>query len=130
MNSNSGLLLIAMSFALASCHSDEVTSEYYDLGEARRAGAFERGWLPPVLPQSSLHIVECNDLDSNLGSGSFDFDPADLKPYLEHVRNNLAAEIEEKDGISVIRISSKETRWILNLPKDGKRASFNSKLLH
>jgi hypothetical protein len=128
MNLRTGLLLITTLF-LASCHSDEVVSEYPDLAEAKRAGAFERGWLPPVLPRSSIRIVESNDLDSNIGDGSFDFDPADLKPYLEQARTELAADTHEVNGVWHITIKSKKSLWKLSLPKNGKRATFNAKLL-
>ena len=51
-----------------------VKTEFSSLQEAKNSGAFERGWLPPILPETTQNIVEINDLDINNGWGNIDYD--------------------------------------------------------
>lgn len=48
---------------------------------ARDAQLFERGWLPDFLPASAANIEISNDLDLNISSGSFDFDPRQYSDF-------------------------------------------------
>lgn len=61
--------LIAMFTVLVLTGCDEVVTRYDTLNDAKFRRAFERGWLPPLLPDSSRTIVERNDLDANIGTG-------------------------------------------------------------
>ena len=65
--------LFAALVALILCACDTVTDHYGTLEEARKDRLFERGWLPDILPVTSVDIVTSNELDLNYSIGSFDF---------------------------------------------------------
>ncbi|MDR6674576.1 hypothetical protein [Xanthomonas sp. 1678] len=46
------------------------------MADARADRLFERGWLPDVLPTSTVRIRTSNNLDLNTSVGEFDFVPA------------------------------------------------------
>ncbi len=78
-----GSAIVLTVFAYQGCRSWERPRAYYvDLQDARFHGAVERGWIPPVLPESARNIQEWHDLDSNEGQIRFQFDPADAQAFL------------------------------------------------
>jgi hypothetical protein len=58
-----GSALVA-ALAVTAC-SDRHESSYLDVAAAQGDGAFERGWLPPLLPRDAASISEIHDLDTN-----------------------------------------------------------------
>lgn len=62
---------------ICGCQQYTVTSRYATLEDAKADGLFERGWLPDVLPSSTIRIRTENDLDINVSEGEFSFDSAD-----------------------------------------------------
>lgn len=58
--------------ALSSC-GPSVKNRYEKLSDARRDNLFEKGWLPDILPPSSINIRVENDLDLNISEGEFSF---------------------------------------------------------
>ncbi len=73
--------ILILALAVAGC-SDTVRTEFATLDAAKQAKAFDRGWLPPLLPDGSTEIVEMNDLDINTGSGSFQYPTGATAHYL------------------------------------------------
>jgi hypothetical protein len=63
-------LLACASILLAGC-GDTVESSYPTLAAAKQD--IERGWIPSVLPTSTVQIRESHDLDTNIGHGAFAF---------------------------------------------------------
>ena len=59
-----GLLIIAYLFTVVGC-SERIESFYETFDDAEKSGAVEKGWIPSVLPKSSVTIKEIHDLDSN-----------------------------------------------------------------
>jgi len=53
------------------------------LADARADRLFERGWLPDVLPPSTVRIRTSNNLDLSTSVGAFNFIPAE-SPVLFH----------------------------------------------
>lgn len=53
--------VILAALVLAGCN-DVVVSRFATLHDAKEQHAFERGWLPPILPESATNIVERNHL--------------------------------------------------------------------
>jgi hypothetical protein len=51
---------------------------YASYEEAKKSGAFERGWLPEYLPRSAKNIHEEHNLDTNQGWAEFEFDVKDI----------------------------------------------------
>jgi hypothetical protein len=78
--------IILAIFVLTSCGSDVVTTRFATVEDARSKGAFERRWLPPVLPDSARNIIETNNLDVNIGDGSFEFSPSDYTVLASRLR--------------------------------------------
>lgn len=60
---------------------ETVTSHYETLDAARKDHLFDRGWLPDLLPSSSINIRTSNDLDINISEGSFHFAAADYAGF-------------------------------------------------
>jgi hypothetical protein len=107
---------------LAGC-SDPVTERYATIEDARKAGLFERGWLPNVLPSSARDIEARNDLDLNVSAGGFvvaqsdvDSFAARLQPYSAeaadedvHLASYLHA--KEKEGLRVGVLKQPASVW-------------------
>lgn len=122
------ILVVTVIVLLYSC-DETVETRYRTLAEAKRAGAPERGWLPPILPASAVDLHEANDLDLNRGSGGFSFDPSELEGYLKTLREQLSATSTETVGSWDVSFSKGDTRWSLRLPKNGRRATYKMKLV-
>ena len=122
------VLVVTVIVLLYSC-DETVETRYRTLAEAKRAGALERGWLPPILPASAVDLHEANDLDLNRGSGGFSFDPAELESYLTILREQLSATTAETEGFWDVSFARGDVRWLLRLPKDGRRATYAMKLV-
>jgi hypothetical protein len=93
--------------------------------EAHSKGAFERGWLPPILPDSTRNITESNDLDVNIGDGSFQFSASDyvsltslLTPASPDVANQDWSSRTTK-GFGDFTYTTDDTLWTLALHPRG-----------
>lgn len=94
----------------AGC-SDVVVSNHATLAEAK--SDIERGWIPPVLPVSTVQIRESHDLDANTGHGIFAFGAEDVAqfrsaltslPSGEQIRRvHIPREQMEREGYSFYR---------------------------
>lgn len=71
-------LAIVVAVACVGC-SDTVTSSHATLAAAKPD--INRGWIPSVLPQSSVQIRESHDLDLNVGQGTFAFGASDAEEF-------------------------------------------------
>lgn len=113
------ILALTVALAVAGC-SDAKRTEFRTLNDAKRANAFSRGWLPPMLPDGTTEIVEVNDLDLNHGHGSFRFPPESTAAYLTTLGTQHGATVTKSSlGISVVVINA-GTRWDINLdPRKG-----------
>lgn len=117
------LIFLAGCILLGGC-SDTIETRFDTHREAMQRGAFERGWLPPDLPKSARNIVERNHLDLNVGTGSFDFDPADAEDYLDHLKETFEAEIAGVDSGHHVALSRGKTSWFIHLPHSGRSATY------
>ena len=66
---------------LAAGCSDVVAERYASVEDARRAGLFDRGWLPDVLPPSAHDIEVRHDLDLNVLAGEFLVSKSDFERF-------------------------------------------------
>jgi hypothetical protein len=67
-------VVIGLAVSGAACIgplSEDIESHYVDAATARRAGAFERGWLPEFVPEQAADIWEMHNLDTNITWGCF-----------------------------------------------------------
>jgi hypothetical protein len=101
--------------------SDSVTERYATIEDARKAGLFQRGWLPDALPSSARNIEARNDLDLNVSAGKFvvarsdvDSFAARLQPYsAEAADAHLASylQVKEKEGLRVGVLKQSACVW-------------------
>jgi hypothetical protein len=76
-----GILLML----LVGCKED--MSAFYDTyADAERAGAVNRGWIPPYVPPSATEITEVHNLDVNSQRIRFQAPLADLRLMTEGMR--------------------------------------------
>jgi len=115
---SAGLAIIAAlsGLFLAGC-SDTVTSHYATLAEAKAGKAFERGWLPPVMPTTARDIVEKNDLDVNIGTGSFEYDFRDRDAYIAQLKEAGAVLVPGKTS-DILTLTGDKSRWEIELPRN------------
>lgn len=109
--------------ALTGC-SDVVTSRFSDLAEAKSQGALERGWLPPLLPDSARAIVERNNLDLNTGMGSFAYDLSERPTYLEKLSRAGAVSRGEGEA-DILTVTTNGSRWEIRLPRTSGLAEWS-----
>jgi hypothetical protein len=109
------LVAIFALLSLAGC-SDEVTTRFGTLADAREQQAFQRGWLPPILPESATSIVERNNLDLNTGAGSFGYDLSERTAYIKRLTESGAlARADEKSDVLIL--TKNGSRWEIRLPR-------------
>lgn len=109
------LVAILSVLTLADC-SDEITTRFATLADAKAQEAFARGWLPPILPDSATLIVERNDLDLNTGTGSFEYDSAERSGYIKRLTQAGALSRIEGDS-DILTLSTNDSRWEIQLPR-------------
>jgi hypothetical protein len=69
-----GFLIGAISIAVLGCvgpFSEDFELQYSDVNAARADGAFDRGWLPEIVPDDSIDIREMHNIDTNITWGCF-----------------------------------------------------------
>ncbi len=72
--------LLSALVLLAGC-SDAVTNQYATYAEAQQDNLFERGWLPDILPESTIDIEVVNNLDNNTSHGGFLIEESGLQAF-------------------------------------------------
>lgn len=107
--------LILLVIALTGC-SDVVTTRFATLAEAKLQHAFDRGWLPPIMPDSARNIIERNNLDSNSGTGSFDYNLPERTAYLERLIRS-GASLRSGSEIDVLLVTTDDSHWEIQLPR-------------
>lgn len=123
------LAIFLIAVALLGC-GDIVTTKFPDIQQAQNERAFERGWLPPILPPSTKDIIEKNDLDLNLGEGSFTFSPSDLNYFLTegaeaikiNPENGSSQRQKQDEGFRFLTYSKDSTSWLIAVHPDGRGA--------
>ena len=120
--------IILLSSLILGCTDDIVTTKFTDLRHAKVEHAFERGWLPPILPPSTKNIVETNDLDLNKGNGSFTFSPTDLKYFSDQgaipikistVNHGTKKEMQDQ-GFQIFVYAKDSSLWYIAVHPEGK----------
>ena len=86
MKINVLLPLLLPALVLLSGCSDVVSSEYSTYEKANEERLFDRGWLPDILPESTLNIKVSNDLDSNTSEGSFIINEPALSEFIGNLK--------------------------------------------
>ena len=118
---------IFTALVLTGC-SDVVTTRFAALEDATSQRAFERGWLPPVLPDSAKCIVESDDMDANTGTGSFDYDVSERAGYVDRLARSGASLQTEADA-DVVTLTTNGARWDIRLPRHSGEGRWSVRLL-
>lgn len=119
--------VILLCIFLVGC-GDTVTMRFIDVEHAKRERAFERGWLPPILPPSTANITEKNNLDLNIGEGAFSFDPPEIDYFITsgaeaikiHATPNTDLANKQKEGFRLLSFSRDSTSWLIAVHPDGR----------
>lgn len=102
------LVFVFLSLFVLAC-SETKDNFYKTIDEARRNSAFDKGWIPDILPASSREIHERHDLDTNAVWLRFKFDKTDVKGLIDQLEEIKPAEI------NTIEITRPNVNW---WPKD------------
>ena len=94
--------IIVIMLALVGCNED-VRSNHPTLIDAK--SDIEKGWIPPVLPASTVKINESHDLDLNTGHGTFSFGQADAEQFKKSLTT-----IGDSESLSGIEIDRKRLK--------------------
>ena len=89
--------------ALLIIGGDVVTSHYKTYDEAKNDNLFMRGWLPDILPVTTINIKTENNLDLNLSSGGFTIPPNDMHEFtskIQKINGNTYSYKELSEGPS------------------------------
>jgi hypothetical protein len=105
--------------------SDTVRTEFATLSAAKEAGAFNRGWLPPALPDGATQIAEINDLDINSGKGTFRFPADSTVTYLETMRTGFNATVTRSSVGITVDVTNDTTRWSVHLDPNKGRGKYS-----
>lgn len=91
-------------------HGDIKTERYAHAEDARQKGAFDRGWVPSLLPEGVVNIIDVHDLDVNTGTGSFQFPSKNLAAYQEKARHTPNTTMKVIDALTIIEFTDPDRR--------------------
>lgn len=103
--------MIFLGCVFFSC-GESVDTYHATKREAELDGSVERGWIPEMIPESSTHISEYHNLDTNEGFGHFRFNPDEYDSFSRKIQQaSLGA---EKIETALKRIAGRG--WAYGLP--------------
>lgn len=114
MAAKSRIVFTFLSLLIFSC-SETKDSFYSNITEVRRTSAIDKGWIPPILPESSSEIRERHLIDSNRVWLKFKFDKADIESLIDQL------ELVKPDEIDSIEFTNPRISW---WPKEISKGSF------
>lgn len=82
---------------------DVVESHYRTLQEARDDALFERGWIPNILPASTVALRVRNELDLDISAGEFRYAPSDHQAFWSKLAASLPFNEVAEDILQEIR---------------------------
>ncbi|MEZ9762225.1 hypothetical protein AB4278_04865 [Vibrio splendidus] len=90
--------------------SDVVSDEYSTYAEAKENRLFDRGWLPDILPRSTVTIKVSNDLDTNTSEGSFIITEPALSEFI--------AKLKPMESTNQFQFVDDENVWVFKVGDD------------
>lgn len=100
------LLTGCINLFLLGC--DRVEEKHITLSDARKHGAFDRGWLPDILPDSTFDIKMSNNVDTGESEGEFKFKSEDSDVFFNKLEKiNLSS----KNDSSEYYFSQNKKTW-------------------
>lgn len=92
-----------LTLGLSGCPLDTVTDHYASLADARADRLFERGWLPDILPASTVRIRTSNNLDISTSTGEFFFSPAQAPSFFRALASGARTDTPFADWAGTVR---------------------------
>jgi hypothetical protein len=126
LTSRLNLVVAALSAIFAISCSDVVTTRFSTLADAKAQRAFERGWLPPMLPESAKNIEEKNNLDLNTGNGSFEYTLSERADYIERL-TGAGALLRVERETAILILNTNGSTWEIQLPPSAGIGSWSIK---
>ncbi len=105
------LILISTLAMIVGC-SEDITTEYSTYAEAKNDNLFERGWLPDILPKSTVNIEVTNRLDQNTSVGGFFIEKSAIELFLDKV--------EQTENVNEYRFIRDNNQWVFTVNSDGR----------
>jgi hypothetical protein len=102
-----------------------VTTRFTTLEEAKSQRAFDRGWLPPVLPESARSIVESNNLDASKGTGSCRYDLSERSIYVGRL-TQAGATLRVEQETDILTVTTNGSRWEIRLERNSDQARWST----
>jgi hypothetical protein len=108
------LLMASLALSLAACGENKGAT-YSTWAEAKRAGAVERGWIPPFVPTSARGLDDRHNLDTNRQRLEFTVPAEDVGTMIKSITprsdltGDLAARALAEAGQDVGKASEVET---------------------
>jgi hypothetical protein len=106
------ILAALLGILLSGC-GEVVTGNYATYQDAVSDDLFRRGWLPDILPQTTINIRTTNNLDINTSSGSFEMPKSDISMF----KSRLSKMPDGKYAYSYGEIS-KDPTWVFAIGDD------------
>jgi hypothetical protein len=78
------LVMASLALSLSGCGEGK-NATYSTWAEAKRAGAIERGWIPPFVPTSARDLNDMHNLDTNEQRLEFTVPPEDVEAMIESI---------------------------------------------
>ena len=110
MKTNVLLPTLFSALALMSGCSDVVSDEYSTYAQAKEERLFDRGWLPDILPKSTLNIEVNNDLDASTSKGRFIINEPALSEFI--------AKLESNESTNEFNFVDGENVWVFIVGED------------
>ncbi|MEZ8344782.1 hypothetical protein [Vibrio splendidus] len=110
MKNNVLLPLLLPVLALMSGCSDVVSDEYSTYAQAKQERLFDRGWLPDILPNSTVTIEVNNDLDANTSEGSFIINEPALSEFI--------GKLKPTESTNQFQFVDGENVWVFKIGDD------------
>ena len=110
MKTNVLLPTLFSALPLMSGCSDVVSDEYSTYAQAKEERLFDRGWLPDILPKSTLNIEVNNDLDANTSKGRFIINEPALSEFI--------AKLESTESTNEFHFVDGENVWVFIVGED------------
>lgn len=107
------LLLSILILVFFNGVSSVVSEHYLTYNSAKEDNFFERGWLPDILPESTLMIIVNNDVSSNTSHGVFYINNKDMNEFIDKLQIT-----EDKNKYKYI--SEYNSVWYFNINDNGK----------
>lgn len=107
------LLLSILILVFLNGVSSVVSEHYLTYNSAKEDNFFERGWLPDILPESTLMIIVNNDVSSNTSHGVFYINNKDMNEFIDKLQIT-----EDKNKYKYI--SEYNSVWYFNINDNGK----------